>query len=206
MNIFNKEVGGQIAKILALGLFFLIIIVGYSEYRMQASIPFIESDMSKLPRDQVVVVFGGGMDVPGVQSADQKDRVTTGVDLYKQGIARRIIMSGDDGSKRDNEVDYMRAQAAYQGVPLYVIEMDGKGYRTYETCRRLKERFGHDRIVAVSQEYHLKRIIYLCSAFGVETIGVPADIYLGKKSRSHLREPFARVKAVLDVFVLEMGE
>jgi vancomycin permeability regulator SanA len=48
-------------------------------------------------------------------------------------------------------------------------------------------------MVAVSQSFHLPRIIYICSDFGVRTVGVPAF-----KQENYLnnREVLARAKAV----------
>jgi len=182
-------------------LFCVSVIVAYAEITMLSSNEHIVDTFDQLPEHQVGVVFGGGMDAPGIQSQDQKDRVTLGIDLYKKSIVQTLLLTGDDGSFRANETEYMRAQAVYGGVPLYIVEVDGKGFRTFESCKRLKEEYNYTKVIAVSQRYHLKRIIYLCSQVGVEVTGIAADDYLDKKAVSHFREPFARVKGIIDVII-----
>ena len=58
-----------------------------------------------------------------------------------------------------------------------------------------EEIFGADKIVIVTQEYHLYRSLYVAEALGIEAYGVGADYrgYIGQSARD-LREVLARVK------------
>jgi SanA protein len=73
--------------------------------------------------------------------------------------------------------------------------MDHAGFSTYESLYRAKEIFGADRIIIVSQEYHLYRALYIAKALGIEAYGVSADLrsYSGQYKRE-LREILARNK------------
>ena len=77
--------------------------------------------------------------------------------------------------------------------------MDHAGFSTYESMYRAKEIFCAEKILIVSQEYHLHRAIYLARALGIEAYGVAADYrtYSGQLYRD-IREILARDK---DYFV-----
>ena len=64
-----------------------------------------------------------------------------------------------------------------------------------EIYDRLKEIFGADRIIIVTQQYHLYRALYIARSMGIEAYGVASDYrtYVGQVSRD-IREVLARVK------------
>ncbi len=150
-----------------------------------------------VPTSSVALVFGGGMHSKTEMSTMQKDRVIRGVELYKAGKVFKIMMTGDDGeTSGDNEVGAMRQFAIDSGVPASDVFVDPHGYRTYESCYR--ERYVYDitSIIAVSQSFHLPRIIYFCRGFGIETVGVASDLqpYGWRTVLSNVREVGARLK------------
>lgn len=124
-----------------------------------------------------------------------KDRLLTGIELYKSGAAKKLIMSGDHGSKDYDEVNIMKSFAVENGVPDSDIFMDHAGFSTYETVYRAKEIFEADNIIIVSQEYHLYRALYIAEKLDVKAAGVSADLraYKGQIKRD-LREILARDK------------
>jgi len=73
--------------------------------------------------------------------------------------------------------------------------MDHAGFSTYETVYRAKEVFGAERIIIVTQEYHMYRALYIAQALGLEAYGVASDYreYAGQEMRD-IREVLARVK------------
>ena len=104
-------------------------------------------------------------------------------------------MSGDHGRTDYNEVGTMKQWAINEGINSSDIFMDHAGFSTYESMYRAKEIFGADKIVIVSQEYHLYRAIYVARALGIEAYGVAADYrsYGGQFMRD-VREIAARIK------------
>ena len=124
-----------------------------------------------------------------------RDRLLTGIELYKSGAAKKLIMSGDHGSEEYDEVNIMKSFAVENGVPDSDIFMDHAGFSTYETVYRAKEIFEADNIIIVSQKYHLYRALYIAKKLGVKAVGVSADLntYRGQTKRD-LREILARDK------------
>ena len=145
-----------------------------------------------------IVVLGCLVRDNGSPSDMLYDRIRIGVELYSGGAAPKIIMSGDHGRADYDEVEAMKATAIEMGVPTEDIFKDHAGFSTYESIYRAKEIFGADKIIIVSQEYHLYRALYIAKSLGIEAYGVPSDYrtYYGQISRE-LREILARNKDVL---------
>ena len=118
-----------------------------------------------------------------------------GIELYKQGAAPKIIMSGDHGQKEYDEVNTMKQVAIDADVPSNDIFMDHAGFSTYESVYRAKEIFEADKLIIVSQEYHLYRALYIAKQLGIEAYGVNSDYhtYWGQSNRE-AREILARCK------------
>lgn len=142
-----------------------------------------------------IIILGCGVKFNGQPSMMLADRLERGIDLYKQGVAPKIIMSGDHGQIEYDEVNTMKQFAIDKNIPSEDIFMDHAGFSTYESMYRAKEIFKAQSIVIVSQEYHLYRAIYIAEKLGIEAYGVNADyrLYGGEKYRE-AREILARVK------------
>ena len=77
--------------------------------------------------------------------------------------------------------------------------MDFAGFRTFDTVARAHRVFGLERYTLITQKYHTYRAVFLA-----RKMEVPAVAYIapGTQYRHPWREIFARVKAILDLFVL----
>jgi vancomycin permeability regulator SanA len=126
------------------------------------------------------------------------DRLKVGIDLYERGSDMKLLMSGDHGSDDYDEVNAMKRFAIEEGVPSSDIFMDHAGFSTYESIYRAKEIFEADKIIIVTQEYHLYRALFIAKKLGIEAYGVNSDLrtYVGQSSRD-IREIFARCKDLL---------
>ena len=142
-----------------------------------------------------IIVFGCQVRNDGTPSHMLEDRLKRGVALYEAGAAPKLLMSGDHGTKGYDEVNTMKGYAIEASIPTEDIFMDHAGFSTYETVYRAKEIFGAEKIILVTQEYHLYRAMYIAEAMGLEVYGVAADYrsYSGQFSRD-IREVLARVK------------
>lgn len=152
-------------------------------------------DAALLEDVDCILVLGCAVKENGVPSAMLEDRLKRGVELYDLGAAPKILMSGDHGTESYDEVDAMKRYAVDAGVPSEDVFMDHAGFSTYESLYRAKEIFRAEKILIVTQEYHLYRALYIAEAFGLEAYGVASDYrpYSGQGARD-LRELLARVK------------
>ena len=131
----------------------------------------------------------------GTPSHMLEDRLKRGVALYIAGAAPKVLMSGDHGTATYDEVDAMKRYAVEAGIPSEDVFMDHAGFSTYETMSRAIRIFGADKVIVVTQQYHLYRALYIAKALGIEAYGVDADYrqYSGQLARD-IREVLARVK------------
>lgn len=142
-----------------------------------------------------ILVLGCGVKEDGTPSDRLRDRVKVGVALYHAGVAPKLLMSGDHGSEHYDEVSAMLALAVELDVPKEDVFLDHAGFSTYESVYRAKEVFSAEKIVFVTQEYHLYRTLHIAESFGLEARGVSADLVpYAKMTYHHTRETLARCK------------
>lgn len=123
------------------------------------------------------------------------DRLDTGIELYKKGIAPKIIMSGDHGAEGYDEVNEMKKYAIEKGVPSEDIFMDHAGFCTYDSVYRARTIFGAEKMVIVTQKYHLYRALYIAKRLGTEAYGADAALHEYKGEYiNEAREFAARIK------------
>ena len=152
-------------------------------------------EAAKLEDVDCILVLGCFVKDDGRPSDMLHDRLTRGVELYNLGAAPKLLMSGDHGREEYDEVAAMKQFAIDSGIPSEDVFMDHAGFSTYESIYRAKEIFQADKILIVTQEYHLYRALYIANQLGVEAYGVSSDYhtYVGQFMRD-FREMLARVK------------
>ena len=156
-----------------------------------------KSALNTDPPYDCVLVLGCRVYDDGRMSPMLQDRMQVAVELMKQGVAQRLLVSGDHATDAYDEVAAMKAYAVEQGIPSPSVFQDHDGYSTYDSIARLKNVYGARRVVIVTQEYHLYRAIYLAEAMGIEAVGVSADLQpYAKQPIYDFREVFARCKDV----------
>ena len=151
-------------------------------------------DYSNLKDIDCIIILGAGI-WGNSPSPMLQDRLLQGIDLYESNVSSKIIMSGDHGREEYDEVNVMKKYAIDNGVPSEDIFMDHAGFSSYESIYRAKEIFGAERIVIVTQKYHLYRALHIANSLGLEAYGVGADQrqYVGAMYRE-IREILARNK------------
>lgn len=175
---------------------FILIFIGINIYVVTSTKKSIitVSKAKELNDIDCILVLGAGVwgDKP---SPMLEDRLIQGIELYKNNVSNKIIMSGDHGSEEYDEVNIMKQFAIGREVASEDIFMDHAGFSSYESLYRAKEIFKVKKIIIVTQEYHLYRALYIAKQLGIEAYGVSADPrqYAGQFSRE-IREIFARDK------------
>ena len=157
-------------------------------------------DVSGIDSVDCILILGCGVRDDGTPSNMLHDRLERGIELYKTGVAPKILMSGDHGRVEYDEVNTMKQYAIDKGVPSEDIFMDHAGFNTYDSMYRARDVFSVKSMIVVTQEYHLYRALYIAHSLGLEAYGVNADLhdYVGQWTRD-IREVAARVK---DFFVV----
>lgn len=105
-----------------------------------------------------------------------------------------LLCSGWD---ERGEADDMAVALEAARVDRSAITVDGRAARTIDTIELLASRFPNDRIVFVSQRFHLPRVLYLAREHGLDAWGLPADGSL-QGARPRVREALATHRAIFD--------
>lgn len=187
--------------IIALVILIALIIVGFvitiliNQYVKNVNREKILEDFSNVKDIDAILVLGCEVRPDGSLSPMLKDRLDRGIELYKIGVAPKVIVSGDHGQDHYDETNAMKQYMIDNGVPSEDIFMDHAGFATYDSMYRAKYIFGVKKCLVVTQEYHLYRAMYIGNALGMETYGAAAakTNYYGQLGRD-FREYLARNK------------
>ena len=144
-----------------------------------------------------IVVLGAGLRPDGTPSNMLEDRLKGAIELYKKGVAPKIIVSGDCSGEHYDEVSAMKKFCVDNGVPEADVLRDDKGFSTYETMDNVVRGMGYKNIIVVTQKYHIYRSVYLARRMGAEADGFSTDyceyIFWAQRKRD-VREFAARIK------------
>lgn len=175
-------------------------------YIAHSTAPYIYEAGSDLPPSETALVLGTAKYLRNGKTNDfYKYRMEAAHDLYAGNMVNEILLSGDHHSKRYNEPQSMKVSLNERGVPDEAILLDPAGFRTFDSVIRAKELLGNRQIVIVSQQFHLERALFIARAKGMQAYGFIAydsnDPISNVKVK--VREAFARVRTLLDLYLLD---
>ncbi|MBD2770517.1 YdcF family protein [Hymenobacter sp. BT664] len=164
----------------------------------------IFNEVEKIPPRKIGLVLGSSkILVNGTDNLYFTYRIQAAYALYKSQKVRYLLLSGENPIKDYNEPEDMRAALITRGVPDSCIVLDYAGFRTLDSMVRCKEVFGEDSVTVISQEFHNQRAIFIANKKGINAIGFNArNVNKRYSFKTRVREYFARVKCVLDIYVL----
>jgi len=187
---------------------FLLLFIGIISidfYIKSLSKNSIYSQVSQVPTTNVALVLGTAKYVKkGKINYFYKYRIDATLKLYKAGKIKAVLVSGDNATKYYNEPRRMYKDLVKGGIPKDKIYLDFAGFRTLDSIKRAQKIFGLKRYVIISQRFHLERAIFLAKKSGADAIGFEAKSIPNSTAslKMRIREYFARVKAILDIYIL----
>lgn len=147
---------------------------------------------------QCILVLGCAVWANNEPSPMLKDRMDTAIELYRSGVAPKLLLSGDNSVKEYSEPDCMLEYALKQGVSAEDIFLDFAGFSTYDSIYRARAVFRADRLVVVTQKYHLFRALKISDALGITSKGVASNQQkYTKRYFREVREVLARDKDLI---------
>jgi len=184
--------------------FALIVLLG-NRWVINSTDAYIYRDWALMPANDVGVVLGTSKYLEnGKPSPEFRGRIQAAAELYRNGKIKHIIVSGANPDESYNEPRAMRRELVKAGVPDSVITMDFAGFRTLDSVVRAEAVFGLKQFTVITQRYHSYRTVFIGRKLGFKVIAyiAPATSDGGYGARNPPREVFARVKAILDIFLL----
>jgi vancomycin permeability regulator SanA len=178
-KLFANRSTGTAVGLVAAGCIFLLLTAGF----LLGQMALLGQTDYRRPVDAVVVLGARAM-ADGRPSDMLLDRVQTGIELYRKGYAKTLIMSGGPGDGAWHEAQVMRRLAVEAGVPESSIVMDFDGLNTTSSAKNTAALLKLDtslsapagKVIVVSHGYHLPRARLLFERAGVLTVTVPAKV------------------------------
>lgn len=166
----------------------------------------------------VILVLGGGLTKEGEIGGVSKRRVELAVQLWKDGRAPRILLSGrysvwcDDTHvyPKQTEAEAMRVYALGLGVPADVLLKEGESKDTigniFFAKRDFLEKNDWKHVIIVTSDFHLARVKYLQDivlgpSYDVEYALVPSDATPEDRVKREAQEA-----KTLEIFKLTIGD
>ncbi|WP_211222480.1 SanA/YdcF family protein [Actinokineospora enzanensis] len=153
------------------------------------------------PSAPVALILGAGLKDDGTPKPYLEARLEAAWELYRSGRVRALLVSGDNGTVQYNEVAAMTTWLVARGIPASKVVADYAGFDTYDSCVRAREIFGVDSALVVTQDFHVRRAVFLCRNAGIAAVGVVAPVPGGEAGKYWVREVPAGIKAVFDAVV-----
>jgi SanA protein len=157
--------------------------------------------IENVPENEVGLVLGTAKwAVKGKLNRFFTYRMDAAFRLYKSGKVRRLLLSGNGIDPGRGEPEQMRNDLIARGIPADALNIDNGGVRTLDSIVRAKCVYGLDKMTIVSQEFHNRRALFFCRAYGIDAVGFNAeDVPTSEARRIFLREFLARIDAVLEI-------
>lgn len=206
-NSFSHEYRNFLKKILYIAavcmlVFFIMCIVLMSDIARMASYTY--DDIEKVPYNRTGLVLGTSKYIAkGKINQYYINRINTAFELYYNGKIDYIVVSGDNARKTYNEPRTMRADLLKLGIPAERIYLDYAGFRTLDSVVRIKHIFKQKSVTIISQGFHNERALYIAQHNGINAVGFNAPMPKDDFFVSNIREFFARIKCIFDVYVFD---
>lgn len=201
-HLFAKIVRLLIRIIVAGGILAVLInlfVIGSTQSQVLSA---NELSQSKMVDNQTpILVLGAGV----VNNAEPCEilafRLKAAQEVYHYLPTNPYVMSGDHREDNYNEVQVMKDYLVKNGLPSNQIYLDHAGYSTYDSLYRLKHVMGQNKVIIVTQGYHLSRALLLAKGLGMDAVGVAAEESDQTRLQREFRETLARINDFANVYL-----
>lgn len=165
--------------------------------------PRIYYQLADVPAKKIGLVLGTSKYIGRTLNPYYRYRIEAAKALYDNHKIQILLLSGDNAHRSYNEPWTMKRDMLKAGVPEARIFLDYAGFRTLDSVVRAKEVFDANEFILVTQAFHCERALFIADHTDIDAscFAVPSPKgTAGMKIR--LREVFARVKAFLDIYIL----
>lgn len=201
-----KTFSQSLGYLLTIGLLCFIIFIVLALFRI-SSYGFNSYDsLNDLPHNEVGLLLGtSSYTKDGTKNPFFVNRINAAVLLYRKGKIDYILVSGDNRHESYNEPRQMMNALLRENIPRDRIIADFAGFSTIDSVVRASKVFMLQDVTIISQSFHNERALFIADHEGMNAIGFNALDPISKWSHFgvYIREFFARIKCVLDVYFLD---
>lgn len=188
-----------------LTLFAIVSITAINFYVLSFSNIGYYKKVENLEERYVWLVFWASVIGKSTPSDILKDRLNVAYKSYQSWKIEKILVSWDNSQKNYNEPVAMQKYLINLWVDVDDIYLDYAGFDTYDSLYRAKEIFWVKEITLFTQDFHLKRALYIWKRLWINTQWVETNLqkYV-HDDYNKKREILARVKAFLEIEIFKM--
>ncbi|KLV07309.1 SanA protein [Photobacterium aquae] len=158
-----------------------------------------------IPARSIGLVLGTSKYIAKSLNPYYKYRIDAAKALYKKEKINVLLLSGDNAHRSYNEPWTMKRDLLRAGIPDQDIVLDYAGFRTLDSVVRAKNVFEADHFVIITQRFHCERALFIAERNNIDAICLAVPEPKGLAGlRIHIREVLARIKAVIDLYVLNV--
>ena len=135
------------------------------------------SAQSDLRQADVILVLGSAVWPNEQPSPSLRARTERAIELYHEGYAPYLLLSGGLGRYPPEEAEVMRRLALAAGIPEQALILDQEARSTRESitsAREIMQEGGWETALIVSDPFHIQRALLMAADAGFEAYGVPA--------------------------------
>jgi SanA protein len=182
-------------------LILAIILVNF--YVLNFSKNWYFKNIKNLPKTKYWLVFWASIKINKEPSDILKDRLIVAYKAYLNKKITKIIVSWDK-SKYYDEPNSMKNFLIKLWIPKNDIIIDNKWKDTYSSLFIAKNNFKIKKIILFTQDFQLKRALYIWKKLWIDTYWVETNLHKYKKELyNNLREIWARIKAFIEVEIIK---
>lgn len=125
----------------------------------------------------VILVLGSAVWPNEQPSPSLRARTERAIELYQQGYAPYLLLSGGLGRYPPEEAEVMRRLAVEAGIPQEAMILDMEAHSTWESmekARDIMEQEGWQTAIIVSDPFHIERSLLMAGDAGFAAYGSPA--------------------------------
>lgn len=128
------------------------------------------TDVIDLPGKADAVMILGSSVRGNKLSQIVQDRAEAAIQVYQQGKASKIFITGDGDSSEQyyNEVATINRYLINRSIPPVDIFVDFAGYDTYDSLWRAQKLYGIQTLIISTQRFHLPRALLIARTLGID--------------------------------------
>lgn len=158
---------------LALGLLLALVAAFLVTYR---TIDGRSARDESRPAD-VILILGSAVWPNEQPSPSLRARTQRAIELYQDGYAPHLLLSGGLGRYGPEEAEVMRRLATAAGIPEEALILDKEAHSTRESiekAREISQQEGWATVIIVSDPFHMQRSLLMARDAGIMAFGAPA--------------------------------
>lgn len=186
-------------------IFGVCMIISFSSFIIHSTAkPYLFSSIDNVPFNEIGLVLGTSKYLKkGTINPYYQNRINSAAQLYHAKKIKYILVSGDNSTKYYNEPITMKNDLIALGIPSNAIVLDYAGFRTLDSIVRANKVFSQKKFTIISQKFHNERALFIAINSNIEAVAFNAeDVSIRSGAKTMIRESLARVKAVIDIFII----